>query len=293
MEKKYFCRKCKGIRNHKLLFGKKVRGNEDDYFQWVENFNTIECLGCETISFLKIYSDTEMLHYNEEGEPDYGEEIEIYPKYLENAEELNFIWFLPPKIKSIYSETILALKSKLYILTAGGLRTTIEAICNHLKIKKGDLSSRIDLLHTKGYLSLNESKRLHSIRFLGNDALHDVDIPKKESIIMLLEIVNHLLENLFIQDKKMGDSIARIIDNFEDFTKAIRNNIDKDSINKIYSLNELLGNSRRLVKQKLFVEFEQKLIEEIKNSNIDFLSQNSESNKYEVIKIPDFIFDSN
>lgn len=234
-----------------------------------------------------------MIYTDENGIPNYDEEVEIYPKYLEDVEELKFIWDLPPKIKSIYSETILALKNKLYILTAGGLRTTIEAICNHLKIKKGDLSSRIDLLHSKGYLSLNESKRLHSIRFLGNDALHDVEIPKKENVLILLEIVNHLLENLFIQDKKMGDSVARIIDNFEDFTKAIRNNIDKDSINNIYSLNELLGNSRRLVKQKLFVEFEQKLIEEIENSNIDFLSLNSEPNKYEVIKIPDFIFDWN
>lgn len=293
MEQKYFCRRCKGLRNHKLLFGKKIRGNEDDYFQWVENFNTIECLGCETISFLKIYSDTEMQYYNDEGEPDYGEEIEIYPKYLENVEELNLTSYLPTKIKSIYSETIIALKNKLYILTAGGLRTTIEAICNHLKIKKGDLSSRIDLLHTKGYLSLNESKRLHSIRFLGNDALHDVDIPKKENILVLLEIVNHLLENLFIQDKKMGNSMARIIDSFEDFTKAIRNNIDKDSVGKVFSLNELLGNSRRLVKPKLLIEFEQKLIDEIKSSNIDFLIENTEPNKYEVTKMPEFVFDWN
>lgn len=292
MENKYFCRRCKGLTNHKLLFGKKISGVIEDYhIDWIENFNTIECLGCENISFLKIYSNTDMLYHKDNGEFDYEEELDIYPKYLENVEELKFTWVLPPKIKSIYSETILALKNELYILTAGGLRTTIEAICNHLKIKRGDLSTRIDLLHSKGYLSLNESKRLHSIRFLGNDALHDVEIPKKENIIILLGIINHLLENLFIQDKIMNESIFRIIDDFDDFLKAIRNNLGKKTLNEVYSLNDLLGNSRRLVKQKLVVEFEKKLVEEIENSNIDFLRPTEELNKYEVIKLPDSIFD--
>lgn len=291
MDKKYFCRKCKGLTNHKLLFGKKISGVVEDYLHWIENFNIVECLGCETISFLKIYSDTEMLYYDEDGKSDYGEQIDIFPKYLENIEELKFLWVLPPKIKSIYSETILALKNELYILTAGGLRTTIEAICNHLKIKKGDLSSRIDLLHSKGYLSLNESKRLHSIRFLGNDALHDLEIPKKENIIILLGIINHLLENLFIQDRIMNESIFKIIDSFDDFMKAIINNLGKKSLNETYSLNDLLGNSRRLVKHKLIVEFEKRLVEEIESSKIDFLSSTSELNKYKVIKLPNSIFD--
>ena len=74
------------------------------------------------------------------------------------------LFYLPENIRGIYVETIAAFKANISILTAGGLRAIIEALCNHLKIKGANLSERIDLLHNKGHLTLSESKRLHSIR---------------------------------------------------------------------------------------------------------------------------------
>jgi hypothetical protein len=289
-EKKHYCRNCKGERNHKIVSEKKTGGSYDDYLQWSDYFYIIECLGCNNISFLKIYSDTEMMYYNEDGEPDYADKIEIFPLYLENLEELSHTYYLPPKIRIIYNETVSALKSKLYLLAAGGLRAIIEATCNHLKIKKADLSVRIDLLHEKGHLSLNESKRLHSIRFLGNDALHEIEIPNKGQINILLEIVNHLLENLFIQDKKLVDNIVIVIDKYDDFLKAIRNNITDKNIAEIKSINELLGKSRRLIKSKYFVGFVEQLNAEIKEAKIDFLSLEEDS-KYKIEKKSEFTFE--
>lgn len=288
----YYCRNCKGQRNQKIVAEKKTSGSVEDYIQWIDNYFIIECLGCNNISFLKIYSDTEMTHYNDYGEPDYDQDVQIFPLYLEDFDELNHTYYLPQKIRSIYNETITALKNNINILAAGGLRATIEAICNHLKIKKADLSVRIDLLHDKGYLSLNESKRLHSIRFLGNDALHEMEAPKNEQIAILLEIVNHLLENLFIQDKKIVDKIDIVIDKYEDFVKAIRNNINDKQIGEVKSINEILGKSRRLIKPKLFTSFVEELNNEIKESKIDFLSVNEEfENKYNIVKKPEFTFD--
>lgn len=287
-----YCRNCKGQRNQKIIAEKKTSGTVEDYIQWIDNYFIIECLGCNNISFLKIYSDTEMTYHNEYGEPDYDEDIQIFPLYLENNEVLKYTYYLPQKIRSIYNETITALKNNIFILAAGGLRATIEAICNHLKIKKADLSIRIDLLHDKGYLSLNESKRLHSIRFLGNDALHEMEAPKSEQIVILLEIVNHLLENLFIQDKKIVDKIEIVIDKYDDFIKAIRNNINEKQIGEIKTINEILGKSRRLIKPKLFTSFVEELNNEIKESKIDFITINEEfENKYNIVKKPEFTFD--
>lgn len=291
--KKYHCRKCQGIRNHEIVNELKTKGNEEHYFQWIETFSLIKCLGCDSISFLKIYSDTEMVNYDHEGVPNYYEEIDIYPKFLDKNRELNHLYHLPPKIKNIYLETVNALKNQLYILAAGGLRTTIEAICNHLKIRKGDLSTRIDLLTDKGYLTNNESKRLHSIRFLGNDALHEVDIPNEEHVNILFDIVNHLLENLFIQDSKIAKNI-RIIDEYDDFKKAIINNIKKDMLNNIYSFSELLGTSKRLVKSKLLPNFKMEFDQEIENSKIDYIMYIEEApeKKYKILKMPEFIFNN-
>lgn len=278
---KFFCRKCKGMRNHETL-----HEGDEIYLQWKENFSIIRCLGCDNISFLKKYGDTEMVYYNDEGEPSYYTNTEIYPKYLESSLELDTFHF-PVKIRNIYQETLNALKNDLFILSAGGLRTIIEAICNHLKIKNSDLSTKIDLLSEKGYLNNNEAKRLHSIRFLGNDALHQVDIPKSENVFALLDIVNHLLENLFIQDKKIVKGM-RIIDEYIDFKNVIINNIEGDMIGKSYSLNDLLGKSRRLVKSKLIDNFEYDLDNEISEEKFKYLKIIEGSDKkYTVVEIPD------
>ncbi|TDD97533.1 DUF4145 domain-containing protein [Flavobacterium cellulosilyticum] len=273
MEEKYFCRNCKGVRNHKELFQKKTRGGDDfNYFMWIKNYFVIECLGCENISFLEVSGDTEMVDYDEEGNREYYFEKNIFPFYLEKSNELEHLFYLPDKIKGIYTETILAFKSNSYILTAGGLRAIIEALCNHLKIKKGNLEERIDLLHNKGHLTLSESKRLHSIRFLGNDALHEIEKPKKEHLFILLDIINHLLTNLFINDKKVKGTIETVIDKYEDFLKLTQNKVNKEMLGNQFSLNQILGKSKRLIKKNNFEEFEKKLIADIQNAEIDFFS---------------------
>ena len=291
MDKKYFCRNCKGNRNHKLIHEKKLRGDDaDGFIQWIEYYRLIECLGCETISFVKTYGDSEMSYIDDEGNMEYYDETIIFPHILKNGKELENSYYLPPIIKNIYRETLTSFKGEAYILTAGGFRAIIEATCIHLKIKKDNLSARIDSLQDKGLLTKNESKRLHSIRFLGNDALHEMKTPKKEHLLILLDIVNHLLENLFIQDKKIGDKIEIIIDEYKDFLKLITNKITEELLNQELSINEILGNSKRLVKSKdFFNKFIKEMNKEIEDGELDFLSIVDED-KYKIEKVPDNIF---
>ncbi|MDX9799675.1 MAG: DUF4145 domain-containing protein [Bacteroidales bacterium] len=294
MKEKYFCRNCKGLRNHKLIHEVKTRGGDDnDYFQWIRKYSIIECLGCETVSFLEIYGDTEMIAHNEDGEPDYYFDNYIYPLYLEESEELEYVHYIPDSIKVIYRETISAFKTNSYILTAGGLRAIIEAICNHLKIKKGNLADRIDLLHNKGHLTLSESKRLHSIRFLGNDALHEIEKPKKDHLFILLDIVNHLLSNLFINDKILKGKLETIIDKYDEYIKLIRNKIDKDMIGKEFSMREILGKSIRLIPKTEYKKLEDEFKKEINSGEIDYVSIIKEPDEsiYKIEKEPEFVFD--
>lgn len=294
MKEKYFCRNCKGLRNHKLIHEVKTKGGDDnDYFQWIRKYSIIECLGCESVSFLEVYGDTEMIALNEDGEPDYYFDNYIYPLYLEESEELEHVHYIPASIKVIYRETISAFKTNSFILTAGGLRAIIEAICNHLKIKKGNLADRIDLLHNKGYLTLSESKRLHSIRFLGNDALHEIEMPKKDHLFILLDIVNHLLSNLFINDKILKGKLETIIDKYDEYIKLIRNKIDKDMIGKEFSMREILGKSIRLIPKTEYKKLEDEFKKEINSGEIDYVSIIKETDEsiYKIEKEPEFVFD--
>lgn len=295
MNEKYYCRTCKVPTNHSIIHEVKTHGEIDDgYFRWMYTYSLIQCLGCETVSFLETYGDSEMVDIDEEeGKYEYYFNKTIYPYYLENVNELESTNFIPSPIKEIYKETISAYKANCLILSAGGLRAIIEATCNYLKVRKGNLGTRIDLLHDKGHLTLNESKRLHSIRFLGNDALHEIENPKKESLIILFEIVNHLLENLFISDKKIQGKLDTIIDTYEEFLKLLRNKINKEMVGKEMTLSEILGKSQRLIPKKKLTEFENTLKNDIRLSKHDFirLSGNKGDTKYKIEKFPGLVFD--
>lgn len=282
MKKKYHCRNCNGKRNYQILHEVKI-SDSDEYLSWMEKFCIIQCLGCDTISFLKIYGNDDMIVVDDEGNVHYHYDENIYPQYLEQGRELQS-FYLPDKIKYIYEETVSALKNSLTILAAGGLRTIIEAVCNHLKIKKGNLSNRIEELAQKGYLTKKEVKRLHSIRFLGNDALHEVSIPKKENVYILFDIINHMLENLFIQDNKINnDDIDKVVDDYNDFKKLLGRCIKKDMVGQVYTIDKILGHSNRLVEKSMLTEFTKKINEDIENNIITYLSVENDNN-YKVLR---------
>lgn len=286
MQSRYYCRNCRGLRNYQIVCEKKTKG--EDYLQWHEDYYIIQCLGCETNSFLKVYGNEMMMEYDNEGNGEYVTEDKIYPAYLNSGTEIEQYYHLPEQIRNIYTETISAFKAEAFILTAAGFRAIIEAVCNNLKIKKDNLSKRIDLLSDKGFLTSNESKRLHSIRFMGNDALHEMETPKEEQLVVLLEITNHLLENLFIQDKKLQGTIDTLIDNYDDFLKLLKKCINSENLGKRLTLAAILGKSTRLLKEKEIKNLEEQLLKDIQNNKFDFIENEivEDKNYYTVKKVP-------
>jgi len=278
MENKYYCGECKGKRNHSILYEKEIHSIEDygsDFFPSVTKYQTIECCGCSNISFVKIYGDFTMSFMNDDGEQEYYYETDIYPQYLDGCEKLKYSYLLPNSILSIYNETVNAFRMKCLILTAGGFRAIIEAICNHLNIKKGNLIVRINELNKKGHLTVKETDRLHSIRFLGNDSLHDIQTPKKYQLIVVMEIINHLLDNLFLQDQRIENNLEKPISDYLKFNYLINDRITENLTNQEITLLELLGKSRRAIDPKNLVIFEKQLKESIATGVYNHLSVSS------------------
>lgn len=296
MDEKYYCRNCRGQRKHKTLFEKVIRGSDSGYnYQWIDKYLVIECAGCETISFVKNYGDSEMYEIDRDGHTEYYDETTVFPKSLEMGLELQNTHLLPISIRTIYDETIDSLKADCSILSAGGFRAIIEAICNHLEVNGKDLSIRIDSLFENGYLSNKESNRLHSVRFLGNDSLHKIEKPRKEQLQIVLEIINHLLENLFIQDKRLEYNIDVMIKTYEDFIKLIRRHITQEKTGMTVSITDIFGKAKRQLSKQDFSKFEKQLLSDIREGKIDFLtiSDNSQRNskKFKIVKVPEPLFD--
>lgn len=289
METKYFCRNCKGDRNHKLIHKHSTRGREADWLDWIDDYMIIECLGCNTISFLNSFGDSEMYYETDEGAIEYYTNDKIFPQVLEEGYQISNSYELPEKINIIYQETITSIKAGTLTLSGAGLRAIIEAVCLDLKIKEKNLELKIDSLHTKGHITKRDSKRLHSIRFLGNGAIHQIETPSKKQVYILLEIVNHILEGLYINDKKLEGSVDTIIDSYDRFLSILRQCISNDMINQKIDLKKILGKKSKLISKEDLIAFEDNLNDDIRKKKINFIKIHDDSKKivqYEITSIP-------
>ncbi|PAD71163.1 DUF4145 domain-containing protein [Paenibacillus campinasensis] len=158
----------------------------------------IQCQGCGEVSFREMWITSEDINPNGEAEP----VVTLYPnRDKDNLLAKDFV-VLPSKLRKIYKEVIESYNSNLFILCATGLRSIVEGICHSAGIEGKNLQLKIEGLHTKGYLTQKHATILHEHRYMGNSAVHELDIPTKEELFIAIRIIEHTIENLYeIEDQ--------------------------------------------------------------------------------------------
>lgn len=262
------CRSCEKFTRHEILH-EYVSVTDDEINHLRDTWQIVRCLGCHNISFRRVHEDFEVLEEKSHGELTHLKSITIFPRFITNHKSLKATYFLPTLIRKIYTQTVNSLSEHSYVIASIGLRSCIEAVCNHLDIKGQNLEKRIDQLFKNGFVSNADKKRLHAIRFLGNDAAHDIKEPKHNEIHIALEIVEHLLNSVFILERR-AKTLETIIETYDDFVVLLKANIIGTSKEKAFTLSNLLGKKTRLIGQKL-IEFEDKLKIDIQDNKVDFL----------------------
>lgn len=206
---KSICTSCQKATNHKVICEKSQI--YDDITGWWEklNFQIIQCQGCDTISFRKLYTDiANQQSADETGESGWTQEL--FPKRTVNTIPIKSFHNTPQNIKRIYRETIDAFNNGQEILCSAGLRAIIEGLCNNIGITEGEvlgkndktrisknLDGKINALSVKGYLLKNNAEILHELRFMGNYALHELSSPSSAELKMAIDIIEHTINNLF------------------------------------------------------------------------------------------------
>src|SRR5690606_37671707 len=125
-------------------------------------YQIIQCMGCDTISFRKLYNDAS----NQQYETEDATVQELFPKRGAHSKPIKAYRNLPIDIKKVYQETIDAYNNKLLLLTSVGIRAILEAICIDKSITEGtytnskgklvttkNLNAKIYALATKGFLT--------------------------------------------------------------------------------------------------------------------------------------------
>ena len=196
------CLKCSGKTFHKALVSVDESGNHGD-IDWHNAHQIVQCLGCKTLSYRIVSSNSEEYYYDEDGEQHHIEGEKLYPPRLEGRRGLgDESVYLPNEVKQIYDETATALSVHAPILAGIGLRALLEQVCKEKSAEGGDLFKKIDSLVEKRVLTPASAAILHKIRTLGNAAAHEVKPHTDRQLSLAMDIVEHLLKDVYILPKQ-------------------------------------------------------------------------------------------
>lgn len=227
-------------------------------------YQIVQCCGCHTVSFRKVVRDYESAYPIDDNEWDVPEDISCFPSILKGHRELEDVWDLPDTVREIYTQAIQAIKDNSNILAGIGLRATIEAICNDRGITGRTLEKRIDSLAKGGLISQKDTERLHAIRFLGNDAAHEIKKADAKNLLIALRIIEHLLVNIYILDGEADKRLDTIIRTFEQFTTLLEKNLASCTSGEEVPLAKIFGKDMRRF-HGYFAAHEQALVDAITN----------------------------
>jgi hypothetical protein len=224
---KLFCPDCKRETRHRVVQSVDMNGQEDiddDFWiAWNSTYQILECQGCSCVSFRSESSNSEDM------DPSTGKSLvieELYPARSKNFLPMKDFWNVPLNLKRIYREVIESFNNELHTLCAGGLRSIIEGICTHQRIKDGlievkrkdgsvkserrkNIEWKIAGLCEKGILTKRNAEVLHECRFLGNEALHELTQPSLDELKLAIQIVEHTLEHIYELPDKAAELHAQ------------------------------------------------------------------------------------
>jgi uncharacterized protein DUF4145 len=190
------CGECSRRTEHEVLT--KVSSHDQspggDIDVWDE-FLTIQCRGCKTVSFCKEAT------CSEDTDPDDGTLITtttLFPGRIEGRPPLNDDYHLPYELKKIYQESRSALMEGLSVLTGIGIRAIVETVCREKNSPGGVLAAQIGGLVTLNLITQTEAEILHDLRFMGNKAAHEVKSHSTQELNLAFDVVEHLLKAVYI-----------------------------------------------------------------------------------------------
>ncbi|MDQ3061036.1 MAG: DUF4145 domain-containing protein [Pseudomonadota bacterium] len=218
--------------------------SEDEY-RIDRDHQIVECCGCGARSFRKIISYIEEAYRTGEDEWELPQDVTTFPAILKGHKSLSAIHRAPKIVREIYTQSVNAIKTGSNILAGIGLRATIEAICNERSVSGKNLEIRIDKLAKGGFVSQNDADRLHAIRFLGNDAAHEIQPADFGSLIAALKIVEHLIVSLYILDGDASETLDTLIKIYSEFEKLLDEKINTATKGDELPLFKILGKDSR------------------------------------------------
>jgi hypothetical protein len=105
---------------------------------------------------------------------------------------------LPEKLAQILGEVHLAIDHRLYTLTSMGLRALIDTVVLDKVGDVGTFKEKLKALHAAGFIASHQLRTLGVAIDTGNASAHRGFTPEEQDIRMVQEIVEHLLQSVYV-----------------------------------------------------------------------------------------------
>lgn len=195
-----YCNRCRGDTRHECVW-KSSRDEADldedgspNFVEW-QIFVGWRCLGCDSVALEERYSNSAMSDEN-----GYVWSSSFHPERSRHKVRPKHFSSLPEKLANIYRESLKAFNTEAQVLAATGLRALIEGVCKDKKVAGANLEKKIDGLSR--ILPQSIVKNLHSLRFMGNTATHELASPPAYDLRLAIEVCEDLLNYLYELDYK-------------------------------------------------------------------------------------------
>ncbi|NOV23403.1 DUF4145 domain-containing protein [Cupriavidus necator] len=170
--------------------------------EWQENYQILQCGGCKAVTFRHHH------WFSEDADPDDLGNETLYP--ARDGRPVRRFEHVPTTLTKLYAKVVARLNNDSHILCAAGLRALVEGLCVDRGVKDGlvpqangspkrtgNLEGKIYGLHEQGVVTADSADFLHSHRFLGNEAVHELTGAPQEELGLALDIVEHMLEQVY------------------------------------------------------------------------------------------------
>jgi hypothetical protein len=220
--KKIFCNTCKTETNHEigsvhyrycqnnaelknLVFVETIGLDEPIDFKnskGIFKYETWICRGCDTVTLQESCAINGLTY-------DKGMKVvwsyDFHP--LRESESLpeRDLGLTPIKLYLLYHEVLESYKNELPVLCSIGLRALLEGICKDKGISDKDaraLADKVDELAKRQHLPPAIAKNLKSYKFIGDSAAHYLEAPDRESLKVGIEVMQDLLNYLYVLEYK-------------------------------------------------------------------------------------------
>jgi len=191
------CVECGHKTKHMVVASYDCHGADRHIDFWID-YQIVQCMGCETVTYRTISRHSEDWDVDDEGETFIPTTITYFPSRSAGRAELADSQLLPLQLQRIYSETVNALNNDQLILAGIGIRALIETICKEKSASGSNLQAKIDWLVSEKILTESDAVILHRIRTLGNQAAHEATPHSGDQLSLALDICEHLLKGVYL-----------------------------------------------------------------------------------------------